>query len=404
MARFPVPETIREFVRSRFERRCVACGKSNVLDVAHLYEDASLQVATPDRLVLLCPNENQSQQRAHGKSTPPLCETLRPPDLLTGARADYWNASYRQGYGKARLAAYFYENQAEYSKAVDCLTEAISAARPLRWGDWLAATLREAERLCYERPIGPARRWLLLDRFAVVLFDYARWDEAMEILAAGIAIRDALTADSYDPQQFRFDTQAAFRRESLIKAATHNFDPGTGTSDILQQLEDQAAELFKNQKYDAVVTHLDVARAIARWSGQDERSHGYSEQTFEFRTKISHRWALLEHLMSEAEFFASKGDPNLSRYYGNQAMALFSESPAVLEPILDGEPRSLDIHQRLAKLGITAQELLAAGVKVTPNLEEVPLALNKADVTRLAKTMFENPGAGPRSRFASLSD
>jgi hypothetical protein len=396
MVRFPVPEATREFVRSRFQSKCVACGKSNVLDVAHLYEDASLRPATPDRLVLLCPNENQSQQRAHGKSTPPLCETLRPSDLLTGARADYWNGSYRQGYGKARLATYLYESQAEYSKAVECLTEAISAARPLRWGDWLAATLQEAERLCYMQPIGPARRWLLLDRVALVLFDYARWEEAIEILAAGIAIRDALTADLYDPQQFRFDTQAAFRREGLIKAATHKFDPGTSASDLLKQLEDQAAELFKNQKYDAVVTHLDVARAIARWSGMDERSHGYSEQTLEFRTKISHRWALLEHLVSEAEFFASKGDPKMSRYYGNQAMALFSESPAVLEPILDGEPRTLNIHQRLAKLGIAAQELLAAGVTVTPNLEEVPLALNRADVTRLAKTIFENPGDSPR--------
>jgi len=392
MVRFPIPMATLDFVRNRFQKKCVVCGKTDVIDVAHLYEDASLRVATADRLVVLCPNENQSEQRAHGKSTPPLSETLRPATLLTGARGDYWTASYRQGYGKARLAAYLYENEGEYSKAVDCLTEAISAARPLRWGDWLAATLCEAERLCLSRTIGPARRWLLLDRFALVLFDYARWDEAVEILAAGIAVRDALTADSYDPQQFRFDKQAAFRRESLIKAATSKFDPGEGIPDFLQQLEEHATELLKYQKYDAVVTHLDVARAIARWNRQDERAHNYSEQAFEFRAKILHKWALLEHLVSEAEFFARKQDTKRSRYYANEAMTLYSKYPAVLEPILDGDPKQLDIHQRLATLGVTEKELLAANVPIQPRLEEVPLALDKGTVSRVAKAVFENPG------------
>jgi tetratricopeptide (TPR) repeat protein len=359
-------------------------------------------MAISDRLLLLCPNENQSQQRAHGKTTLPLSQVLQGATLLNAARADYWKGSYRQGYGKARLAAYVFENGGEFTKAIDSLTEAISAARPLRWGDWLAATLREAERLCYTRPIGPARRWLLLDRFALVLFDYARWDEAIEVLKAGIAVRDAITADSYDPQQLHFDKQAAFRRESLIKAATHKLDSKTAVPDMLQRLEEQAAALFKYEKYDAVVTHLDVARAIARWSGHDERAHAYSENALEFRSKISHRWALLEHLVSEAEFFASKGDPSRSLYYANEAMTLFSESPAVLEPILDNEPKRLNIHQRLLRLGISSENFLAAKVMVRPNLTETPLALTENEVTRLAKTLFENPGAhGYRSASQS---
>jgi tetratricopeptide (TPR) repeat protein len=189
MVRFEPSPAIKKFVRKRFEGKCIVCGRTDVVDVAHLYEDANLQIAPSDRLILLCPNENQSQQRAHGKSTPPISETLRPGILLEGARSDYWKKSYPQAYGKARMGAYLYENEREYSKAVDCLMEAVSALRPLRWGDWLAATLREAERLCLTQEIGLHKRWILLDRFALVLFDYARWDEAIDLLSAAIALK-----------------------------------------------------------------------------------------------------------------------------------------------------------------------------------------------------------------------
>jgi hypothetical protein len=183
----------------------------------------------------------------------------------------------------------------------------------------------------------------------------------------------------------------------MIRSGASRFESGQNVSDFLQQLEEQATELLKRQKHDAALTTLDVARVISRLSDQAERAHQYSEAAIDFRAKISHSWAFLEHLVSEAEYFSSRHDHNRSRYYAFEAMRLFSKHPAVLEPILEGgKPIQLSIHQRLEQLGITIQDLSAADVSIRPNLVEVSLALDKAEVTRVAKAIFENPGRFPK--------
>jgi hypothetical protein len=387
MGRFEVPPQTAALVRERFQNTCVICGTADFTDVAHLYEDATEVVATSDRLVVLCPNHNQAQQRAHGKSAPVLPQEMQPATLLSRARNDYWQGSYRQGYGKARIAAYLYENQEAYSEAVDCLTESISAARPLRWGDWLCATMRESERLCILYSIGIARRWLFLDRVALVLFDYTRWALAAEVMSAAVRLRDMVTVDWYDPQRLTFDKQSALRRESLIRGSTRSFKPGESVPDLLRQLEEEAAEFRRTGKFNAFVTHLDVARNLAAASGDLERAHGYSEEVLDVKSKTQHKWALLEHLVAEAEYFAYRRDHGRSLYYAGEAMTLYSKHPAVLEPILQDAPTAVGIHDRIRRLGITEKDLLAHQVPIAPSINEVPLALDDGAVKYLVRNI-----------------
>jgi tetratricopeptide (TPR) repeat protein len=388
MARFEVSPAVIKLVRKRFQNSCVVCGKTDFTDIAHIYEDATKRAATSDRLVLLCPSDNQAQQRSHAQSAPDLPKALQPTNLLAAARADYWEGLYARGYGKARLAAYVYEKQEAYSDAVDSLTEAISAMRPLRWGDWLGATTCEAERLCLSYEVGVARRWLLLDRVALVLFDYGRWSESAEVLSAATQLRDAVTGDSYDPQRLQFDKQAAFRRASLIKGLTGQLNKGEKVPDLLEELEEQASELLKKGKFDSFATHLDVARSLSINRGNREEAHEYSEEVLDLRSKVSHKWVLLEHLVGEAEYFSYKNDPKRALYYATEAMSLFNRHPAALEPILESTPKPLGIHERIQRLGITETDLISARAPIAPSVDEVRFTLSKADVIRAVRSVL----------------
>jgi tetratricopeptide (TPR) repeat protein len=391
MTRFSVPRSVQKLVRERFQHKCVVCGEANNTDVAHLYEDATKQTATSDRLVLLRPDYNQALQRAHGKSTPDLLELL-PDTLLSGARRSFWAGAYPQGYGQARIAAYLYEQRGDYSEAMECLTEAISAGRPARWGDWLASTICEGARLCKSFEIGFARRWLFLDRVAIVLFDYARWAEAAEVMAAAVDIRSRMKGESYDPQRFKFDRQSSFRRESLIKGSAHVLDRGKPIQFVLAQLKEEADDFLGNGKFDPFITNLDVARNLAASAGDSARSHKYSEYALAYKNKVRHKGALLEHLVGEVEYFARRRDRRTALDYASEAMVLFGKSPSALEPIFDGSPKRLGIHERLERLGISLGELLANGVSVASDLTDVPLALDRNAIKRIVRVVFSNPG------------
>jgi len=387
-----VAASVLKLVRDRFENRCVVCGEREATDVSHIYEDATKRRATSDRLVLLCSNHNQAIQRAHGKSIPDSPDVL-PEGLLSGARKSFWEGSQPRGYGQARLASYFFERRGDCSDALDSLTEAISAARKHRWGDWLASIAREAERLCGRYEIGPAARWLFLDRFAIVLFDYARWSESAEVLSAANDIRDRIQSDPYNPQRLTFDKRSSFRRESLIIGSTKTWGKGKSVEYRLAQLEEDAEDFLANGKLEPFVTNLDVARRLADFGGDLAGAHKYAERALTYKDKIMHKWALLEHLVGETEYFVRRSDKNKALLMASEAMSLFAKSPSVLEPILEGSPRQLGIHGRFGRVGISMAELLANGVSIAPEVAGVPLALSKRAIKRVVQVVHANPGA-----------
>ncbi len=387
VARFPLRCPTLKLIRDRFQNECVVCHSSEAVDVAHLYEDASIRMADPERLILLCPTHNQAMDRAHGRDNA-IPSGLRPENLLGGARTDYWDGKYWHAYGKARLSAYFFEKQGAFSEAVDALTEATSALRPLRWGDWLAAIFREAERLCEQYDIGIAVRWLLLDRVALVLFDYSRWQESAEVLAAAVQLREKIPTYSRSHQQFNFDKNSSRRREGLIKAETGKLNRTEPLPILLKELEEQADDFDRLGRFDSSATHRDVIRKLLlERVGDPEKAHGQSEKALAKRTKISHKWVLLEHLISEAEYFSHKKDKARALQYASEAMELFSQNPIILEPIVGARA---PLQERVWRLGIKPDDLLNRGVAVAPDVEEKPLPLTRTAVNRFAKTVLKH--------------
>lgn len=127
-----------------------------------------------------------------------------------------------------------------------CLVEAVSALRPIRWGDFLKATLLEVERLCLSHDVGLVQRWLCVDRFALVLYDYRKWSESAEVQYASGQLRARIKSDHRDPDELTFDRASSFRREALIKGSTGGAGPGTMGKLIGRLLEDARLRMSRS--------------------------------------------------------------------------------------------------------------------------------------------------------------
>jgi len=385
-------EKDKRLVLERYQRTCAICGAQDGVDVAHLYEDATIRRVPSDKLIVLCSKDNQAQVRSHGESASGLPGSFDPAVLQAQGRVQYRDGNFPLSYAKARLAAYLFETKEGYSEAVDCLIEAISAIRPLRWGDWLAQTTLEVERVCIQHgpDVGPGLRWLFLDRLSLVLYDYSRWWESVEVLSASISISSHVQSNPYNPRQRELDRANSLRRQSLIKASTRKLDTGESVPKLLSNLNETAEEFLRLGQYDPFATTLDVARKIAlEVAGDFEKAHGYSERALSKENKITHKWVLQEHITSEAGYFYSKKDFPKAREYMCRAMVLHSKHPVVLEPVLttDG-PKRHDIHEDLRRIGIGYETLLVEGVTIAPSIPEVPLALRRSDVRRIVRSVM----------------
>jgi tetratricopeptide (TPR) repeat protein len=390
MVRIKPSDADERLVRTRYRLTCVVCGQKDAVDVAHLYEDATKSKASSARLILLCPTHNQAEDRSRGKWTSDLPNSLDPSLLQAEGQAKLREGEYGLAYGKARLAAYLFERKAQYSQSVDCLTEAVSAIRPVRWGDWLAQTILEGERLCKQFRIGVAVRWLFLDRVALVLYDYSRWEESIQVLEGARSLFQKVQDDPYNPQRNYFDAANSYRRQALIKASTDQLDKGEGLSEILDRLEDEATAFLQTQHYDAFATNLDVARKIAlEMANNPEKAHTYSERALSQESKIRQNWVLQEHLISEAWYFFAKKDYRRTFKFMRKAMLIYRDHPVVLEPVRGSDgPRSHAIHADLQQFAIKYEDLLDDGVPVGVPVSEVPLALDNAQLVRIVNNVI----------------
>jgi predicted restriction endonuclease len=91
-------------VLNRYDYTCAVCGRAAVLvaDVAHPFEDATIAPADEARLIVLCSNHNQAQQRAHLEHKPPLSESFSPEELSLVAQSSR-KGGYKRAYAAARL-------------------------------------------------------------------------------------------------------------------------------------------------------------------------------------------------------------------------------------------------------------------------------------------------------------
>jgi hypothetical protein len=364
------------------------------VDVAHLYEDATIREASEERLVLLCSNHNQAQARLRHRQKAGVGDELHPVVIQTLALRRYWSGRYAGAYASSRLAAYLFERQAQYPKSARCLIEAMSALRPVRWGDLIRATLLEFERLCASYDVGLTQRWLFLDRLALVLYDFRKWDKSVEILSASHALRKKLRADQRDPAEAKFDLKSSFRREAMIQASVGRAGRRQ-VADLVKRLTKDAEVFHADDLYDAYATNLDVAARIElEILGNTDRATELGERVLVEVHRVSHKWVLQEHYWRLAGAYAEKGDRTREVESVVEALRVYHDAPVVLEPMLSasGPVRHDPIADLEERRGITAGYLQERGVAPSRKPpREIPLRLRDTILNRIVKSALDGP-------------
>ena len=392
MPRQNASPALKAIVRERFSHECAACDLGNQLniDVAHLFEDATVSPASEERLILLCPSCNQRQERAKRPRESGLVHRLLPLKVSVLALERYLHGNYRGAYQSSRLAAYLFERHEQYPKAAACLIEALSAARPLRWGDLLCATLLQFERLCTSRTVGMLQRWLFLDRFALVLYDSCKWKWSTLVHEESLRLRARLGADQRDPDQLVFDRMSSFRREALIQGSTAAHSR-KALAAIVKRLEDDATEFLRLGHHDSYATNLDVAAKLElEVLGDPAQALRLGELALERKNEITHWWVLQEHYWRLAELYAQKGDRTREVESVVSALRVFCQVPVLLEPVLTaaGPVR----HNPIADLALhRVPEAFLRERNVAPSgtgPEEVPLQLTGTTIKRIVAAVL----------------
>lgn len=392
MSRFDASAVLKARVRDRFENQCAACKREGplVTDVAHLYEDATSQPPRAERLIILCTGCNQAQERAKDRAKPSLLEILDPDKVSIVARCAYRAGSYKRAYAGQRLAAYLFETRRQPSRAVECLTEATSALRPIRWGDFLEATMLEVERLCLSHHVGMIQRWLYLDRLSLVLYDYRRWQESAALQSAAQELASKIGSDERDPQRLEFDRASSFRREALIRASTTQLTR-SATRKLIGRLIEDAREFEIHGQFDGYATNLDVAGKLAREIIKDRvEAHKYSQEALAPAAKITHKWVLQEHYWREADFYLATHNRDKTLANVVEALRHFRDHPVVLEPTLGAAgPVAHDPIAELERFGIQEGRLRELGVAPSANPPpELRLGFSKTTAARVARNLL----------------
>ncbi len=364
---------------------CAACTErdENKLDVGHLYEDATSRRATRATLLVLCSGCNQAEDRSRWDSKPDRRRS-KPDEVRNLAKRRYEQGSYASSYASNRLAAYLFEKDGLFSDAVECLLEAISSLRPIRWGDLLAATMQEIGRLCRDRDIGMVQRWQVLDRFSLVLYDYRKWEQAAAVNRVGRRLLREIKGVSGNPQRFELDLEMSFRREALIKGSTGTLERRETVPRLIERLVHGANDFRVDRNFDASANHLNVAATLAIEAADLETAHTLSQAALDSWKKVNHKLVIQELLSKEARYFASKRNRDKALENIVRALSFYSQCPVILEPIrAAGGQRKHDIYTDIRDLGFQLDELRDAGGTIMPSIKERALALSDTDVRRI---------------------
>ena len=246
-------------------------------------------------------------------------------------------------------------------------------------------------RICRFAKIDEVQRWLFLDRFSLVLYDYRRWPESAEIQYASEQVRAKVTPDQRYPHDLKFDRASSFRREALIKASNKRVGRPTVRKLISRLLED--AQEFKGQgQFDAYVTNLDVAGKLALEILDDPtRAHEFTQRALEIAAKVTHKWVLQEHYWREADYYLdTKPDSKKKMDSVVGALGVFREHPVVLEPTLGAAgPVPHDPIAELERYGIQEGELRERGVAPSTNPPpEIALRIQRRRLERIVKNLM----------------
>lgn len=391
----PLPRIEPDPVETRYVQKfygctCAGCGReSKDPQNGHLYEDATERKADRYSLIILCSDCNLSEQRDRTKATREV-ESLDPKAVRQLASDHYRKGAYAQAYASSRFAAHLFERCGQYTHAVDCLTEAISALRPIRRGGFIRETLVRAQRLCEQHKIGSHARWLFLDRFALSLYDYALWKDCLDVQIASRLLLQNLPPEN-NPQQFAFDEANSFRRHAMIRASTNTPDKGETVEKFVSRLSDDATGFEAAYQWDSFATNLDVAGKLsAEVLGRAGQGHKFSQRALSRTGQVKHWWVLQEHHFREASYYHGRGAKAKAHSAMMAGLAIRSKYPVMLEPVLErGGPVRHSVDEKIKLFGMNWDQILEEDPDISRNAEyEEPIGLDSLGIERTTKSIL----------------
>lgn len=309
--------------------------------------------------------------------------------LLAEARATYGKGNYEQVYLTALRAADAFERCNRHSDAVSALVEAISALRPGRKGTELRRIILRVYRICGQHMVDRAVRWLFLDRFALVLFDYARFSKAAQVIAASEKLFQRVSPEA-NPQARAFDSSNSLRRRTVIKGSDGHLGAGGQLRRALDELTERAEQFRSDGQFNSYATNLDVASKLAaEVLGDIELAHAYTSQVLDHRGDIDHWWVLQEHLWREAEYFKARNDMPEALKMVVEALKLQERAPVILEPVAGKRQNTRsNLKTMIDILGVKRLDIAERGVSVT-QLTPTPLSLQDLTIDKIVEAVMK---------------
>lgn len=323
---------------------------------------------------------------------------LASPTSPAGAEAgitDPRRGDYETAYLENYAGALKQRGRGAYSSAVDCLTAAISAARPIRRGDLISTAFEEVAGICvahsHKVPLVP--RWLFLERVALVLYDFCDWKGAATVAEGALQLREKIGPGERSSSQPAGDAISSFRRQAVIQACTGRLSRPALKS-TMARLRDDASEFMRRRDFDGYATQFDVAGKIAfEVLGDAQLSHSCSEEVLARDEDIKHKWVLQEIYWREAEFYrAQRPDHDKKREMAMKAIRIAHDHPVILEPKLGAHgPEEHDPLAEITRYGIQAGELRERGILPTGRLPRaVSLRLDGTEVHRIVRSVMQD--------------
>ena len=309
--------------------------------------------------------------------------------MQESARQHYRRGEYQESHRASTHAALLFTRGNFHSDAVECLTEGITALRPIRSGFDLRKTVLDVERLCSRHKISVVARWHFLDRLALILFDYARWQKAAEVQRAGAYLMKTIGKDPWNPQRLEFDLANSRRRAAVIKGCAYAFPRGENIGKTLTELIEEGQEFKRTRHYNAFVTNLDVASKLAsEVIGDRHLAHLHSEEALEWSAMTDNWWVLQEHYWRETCYFHWRNDKSRMLQNAVEAINLRQNHPVILEPILEsGKPRVRNPDEDLTRFDIRGT-LATQGVEISALVSIIPFTLTDDHIDRIVRTVI----------------
>jgi hypothetical protein len=394
--RIEVTPALKQQVREFFEDKCALCDTTVMpLHVAHVFDD-SKERPSFDRLMLLCANHNEHYDYSKRRWTTHLHGSCSPDSVASLGNQHWMNGEYKRSYAAHRLAAWLFDDRlADPDKALESLIYCISDLRPIRQAALLKAVILHVESLCrnYRSKVSPFWVWQFLDRLALTLYDFSRWDLGLWVALKAIEYSRIEVSSMYQ-RTVEVAHLNSTRRQVQLKVVNQGSLPrGKTVKTLLAEFRELSKGLLDRKDINGYVTSLHVLAMLSLDVLGDKKSaENYVREALVNEPKVSNKWVIAElHWLLSRLMNKDREKKQVIRELAT-AIDIARKHGIVFEPYFsNGKPLQPNLDEVMATLGIKqVKDMRKHGIDALPPLPpRMSLDLSDSDVQRIVATVSQ---------------